>query len=170
MTGLSSDEISEWARRDLRVITDLIKELHLWYRTQVPLEQMQTVESCGRIMPPGFGQICGCSTQLLSAPLYREFVAPRDAEILSLHPRGGMIDLCGSHSALIPIWREMPSLRAIQVNDRAAEDLELYFRGLREDQILYVNPCAGMPVRRAVEITGGRRMVLVGDYKEPIYR
>jgi hypothetical protein len=158
------------ARHDLQVITEVIKELHLWYRTTVPFEQMQAVLPSGRITPPGFGQICGCSTQLLSPGLYRDFIAPKDAEILLLHPHGGMIHLCGSHSTLIPVWREMPSVRAIQVNDRAAEDLELYFRGLREDQILYVNPCAGMPLRRAVEITGGRRMVLVGDYKEPIYR
>lgn len=158
------------ARRDLQVITGVIKELHQWYRTTVPFEQMQAVLPTGRITPPGFGQICGCSTQLLSPGLYRDFIAPKDAEIFSLHPQGGMIHLCGSHSALIPIWREMPSLRAIQVNDRAAEDLELYFRGLREDQILYVVPCAGMPIERAVQITGGRRMVVVGDYREPVLR
>ena len=157
------------ARHDLEVITEVIKELHQWYRTTVPFGQMQAVLPTGRITPPGFGQICGCSTQLLSPGLYRDVIAPKDAEIFSLHPQGGMIHLCGSHSALIPIWREMPSLRAIQVNDRAAEDLELYFRGLREDQILYVVPCAGMPIERAVQITGGRRMVLVGDYKEPVF-
>ena len=61
----------------------------------------------------------------------------------------------------------MPSVRAIQVNDRATEDLELYFRELREDQIIYVNPTATTPVERVMEITGGRRVVIVADVSPP---
>ena len=70
--------------------------------------------------------------------------------------------LCGSHSHLIPILRSMKNLKALQLNDRAAHDLGLYFAGLREDQIIYLNPCEGMSVKMAMEITGGKRLVLVG--------
>jgi hypothetical protein len=79
-----------------------------------------------------------------------------------------MIHLCGTHTHLIPIWREMASLRAVQMNDRAAEDLEIYFHELRDDQMLYVNPCANMPVERIMDITGGRRVVIVADIDEPL--
>jgi hypothetical protein len=64
-----------------------------------------------------------------------------DDEILSLYPGGGLIHLCGSHSQHIPTWRRMASVRAVQINDRATEDVELYLAGLREDQLLYVVPC-----------------------------
>ena len=52
-------------------------------------------------------------------------------------------------------------------NARAAEDLEIYYRELRDDCAFYVNPCAGMPVQRIVEITGGQRVVIVADLEEP---
>jgi hypothetical protein len=71
-----------------------------------------------------------------------------------------MIHLCGSHAQHLPVFRNMKSLHAVQVNDRAAEDLQLYFDGLREDQVIYLNPCAGMTIDKAMEITGGRRLVL----------
>jgi hypothetical protein len=153
------------ARRDLEAINDFLCSIHHWYLKNVPLEQMQCIIPDGRCQPVGYGQLCGCSTQLVSPKLYREFIAPLDANLLSVYPHGGMIHLCGAHAQHISAWREMESLRAVQVNDRAAEDLALYFTQLREDQILYVNPCAGMPSARVLEITGGNRLVLVEEGK-----
>jgi len=151
------------ARRDLRVITDLILMLHRWFIAAIPFEQLQMIETRGRIQPPGHGQICGCSCQLLPPDLYREFIAPCDGEILALYPGGGMIHLCGVHAQHLPAWRELPSLRAVQLNDRAALDLPAYFSELRKDQIVYVNPSQEMPPERIAEITGGRRVVMVCD-------
>jgi hypothetical protein len=54
----------------------------------------------------------------------------------------------------------MKCLHAVQVNDAAAEELELYFKGLRSDQVIYLSRSPGMPVDRAMEITDGRRMIL----------
>jgi hypothetical protein len=154
------------AQRDLQVINQLLCDLHSWYLAHLPAAQLQPVVAGQRTQPPGFGQICGCTTQLLSPRLYQEFVAPLDEALLSVYPHGGMIHLCGQHTQHIPVWREMHSLRAVQMNDRATEDLETYFRELREDQILYVNPCASMPVERIMAITGGRRTVIVADLPE----
>ncbi|MHC4503007.1 MAG: uroporphyrinogen decarboxylase/cobalamine-independent methonine synthase family protein [Planctomycetota bacterium] len=153
------------AHRDLRTINGLLCELHRWYLGRIPRAQLQAVAAAGRTQPPGHGQLCGCSTHLLSPELYRDFIAPLDEELLTVHPRGGMIHLCGSHTQHIPVWRTMRPLRAVQLNDRAAEDLEVYFTRLRDDQVLYVNPCEGMPVERIIEITGGRRVVIVADAK-----
>jgi hypothetical protein len=150
------------ARHDLRVITDLIVTLHRWYMTHVPLAQLQSAASPHRCKPPGFGQVCGCSTHVISGDQYAQFIAPLDEEILGTLPQGGMIHLCGAHAQHIPTFRAMPSLRAVQINNRAAEDLPAYFAGLREDQILYVNLFEGMPWRRVLEITGGRRVVTYG--------
>ena len=160
-------EHPEAARRDLRLINDLLCDLHRWYLARVPPEQLQCVVAAGRAQPPGFGQLCGCTTHLLSAAQYREFVAPLDDALLSVYPHGGMIHLCGVHTHHIPVWREMRSLRAVQLNDRAAEDLETYFRELRDDQILYLNPTATMTVERATALTRGRRLVLVADLASP---
>ncbi len=149
------------AQRDLQVINEVLCQLHRWYIAHLPFEKMQCIVPDGRHQPAGYGQLCGCSTQLLSPRLYREFVAPLDDALFSIYPHGGMIHLCGDHDQHIPTWRAMASLRAVQMNDRAAEDLPAYFNELRPDQILYVNPCEKMPVERILAITGGRRLVLV---------
>lgn len=60
----------------------------------------------------------------------------------------------------------MKSLCSVQLNDRAAEDLKLYFDGLRSDQVIYVNPCQGMPVEKIMKITNGHRIVIPSDMKE----
>jgi len=151
-------------RRDLAAINDLLCEMHRRFISILPQEQLQPVCACGRCQPPGFGQLCGCSTQLLSPELYRDFIAPLDDRLLSVYPHGGMIHLCGAHTQHIPVWREMESMRAFQLNDRAAEDLACYFNELRDDQILYVNPCDGMPIDRILDITGGHRTVLVAEW------
>ena len=156
-------------RHDLRVISDLLCAIHRWYLAHVPPEQVQCILPNGRCQPPGYGQLCGCTTQLVSGATYREFVAPLDDELLSTYPHGGMIHLCGMHTQHIPAWNEMRSLRALQLNDRAAEDLAMYFHEMREDVVFYVNPCEGMPVERIVEITGGQRVVVVADLeKSPV--
>jgi hypothetical protein len=49
---------------------------------------------------------------------------------------------CGRHTHHIPICREMASLRAVQMNDRAAE--------------------------RIMDITAGRRVVIVAPVEEPL--
>jgi len=141
--------------------------MHRWYREAIPTAQMQPVCVGGRCQPRGLGQMCGCATQLVSGETYRRFVAPLDDEVLSVYPRGGMYHLCGSHTQHIPAWREMKRLRAIQVNDRAAEDLEAYFRGLRDDQIIYLSPTPTMTVERAMEITKGQRLVVCADVPPP---
>ena len=156
-------EHPEAARHDLQVINDLLRRLHHWYREYVPVDQLQCIVPDGRCQPKGFGQLCGCTTQLLSPGLYRDFIAPLDDALLSVYPNGGMIHLCGAHAQHIPVWRQMTSLRAVQINDRAAEDLALYFNGLREDQMLYVNPCEHMPVECIMEITNGRRLIIAAD-------
>jgi len=156
----------EAARHDLRVISDLLCDIHRWYRATLPERQLQCIVPQGRCQPPGFGQLCGCTTQLLSPGLYEEFIAPLDHELLSVYPRGGMIHLCGAHTQHIPCWRRLKSFRAFQTNDRASEDFEVYFRELREDQVLYVNPTETVTVERIAEVTGGRRVVIPADLAE----
>lgn len=145
---------------DFRIINDVICRLHEWYLQNMPADQRQCILPDSRCQPPGYGQLCGCTSQLISEELYREFVAPYDEKNLSTYPNGGMIHLCGSHTHLIPVWREMKSLRAIQINDQAAEDLEIYFNELRNDQVIYVLPCPGMTVERIMKITKGNRIVI----------
>ena len=159
---LAMIEDQEAARHDLKVINDLIRALHRWFREHIPTQQLQCVASDGRAQPPGAGQLCGCTTQLLSGEMYREFIMPLDDALLGDYSRGGMIHLCGTHTQHIPAFRDMKHLRALQVNDRASWDLEAYLKGLRDDQVVYVCPCPEMPVEKILEVSGGRRVVLVG--------
>ncbi len=61
----------------------------------------------------------------------------------------------------------MAALKSVQLNDRAADDFELYWRGLRDDQLIYVGPTAAMPLERILAISGGRRLVLQCLLKGP---
>jgi len=149
------------ARHDLRVVNDLIMTLHKWYIANVPEANLQPVISWWRTQPPGHGQLCGCTTQLVSGEQYAEFIAPLDNALLGLYPRGGMIHLCGAHAQHAAVIRDMPNVRAVQVNDRAAHDLPVWYSTLRDDQMIYFEPCAKMPPERAFEITnGGDRLVI----------
>ena len=152
----------EAAKHDLQLINEILCRLHDWYRANVPVTCRQCILPHERCAPPDYGQLCGCTTHLISARMYRQFIAPLDDQLLSLYPNGGMIHLCGEHTQHIPAWREMKSLRAIQLNDRAAWDLERYYRELRPDQVFYLYPCEGMPVERILKITGGERVVIQG--------
>lgn len=158
---------SRSAIHDLEIINNLICDLHRWYLSKIPLEQLQPVVAGWRTQPPGHGQLCGCTSHLLSASMYRDMIAPLDDQLLSVYPDGGMIHLCGVHVQHIPIWREMKSLKAIQVNDRASEDLEIYYNELRDDQIIYFNPTSNMTVEKALEITRGNRIVIVSEIPDP---
>lgn len=153
----------EGARRDLKTINDTLISLHRWFQEKLPESQLQPVVAWERTQAPGYGQICGCSNMLLSKEQYAEMVADLDEELLALYPKGGMLHLCGKHTQHLDCWREMQPLKAVQLNDGAAEDLEMYFKELREDQMFYVNPCPGMPVEKILEITGGERTVIVAD-------
>jgi len=157
----------EATKHDLKIINDTLCEIHKWYIANIPAEQLQPVISWERTQPPEFGQLCGCTTQLVSPDMYKEFIAPFDEEILSLYPNGGMIHLCGSHTQHIPVWREMKDLRALQLNDDAAKDLEIYFNEMREDQIFYINTCPGMTTEKIMKITGGKRVVIVTPEAKP---
>ena len=132
----------------------------------MPESQFQPIGAAFRAQPRGFGQICGCSTQLVSASSYDEFIAPLDAEVLSCFPRGGMIHLCGSHTQHIPAWHNMPEMRAFQLNDRASDDFPVYFKELRDDQIIYFSPSDVVSIEQALEISGGRRLVIVANLPE----
>jgi hypothetical protein len=150
------------ARRDLEVINAVLLYMHDWYRANIPTDLLQHVASTGRHQPPGHGQICGCSTHLLSGDQYREFIAAHDDAILSRYPKGGMIHLCGCHTQHIGAWREMRSLKAIQLNDRAAEDLEIYLQEIPE-KVYYVNPCEGMPLERVERLARTHKIVVVAE-------
>jgi len=148
------------AHHALAVITDVIAECMKAFGAAIPDRRRQNSVGATRWAPPGHGFIDGCATQLVSARHYGEFLAPLDARLLRSYPKPGMIHLCGAHTQHIRAWSEMPELKSVQLNDRAADDFDAYWRGLREDQIIYITPTGTMPARRILDTTGGRRIVL----------
>ena len=107
---------------------------------------------------PGVKALQGVNFQLLSGEIHA---------LLGDYPNGGMIHLCGSHTQHLETFRNMKNLKSLQLNDRASEDLALYLEGLRDDQILYVIPCATMPVDKILDISKGERVVLVENCEAP---
>lgn len=158
----------ESAKRALKIINDVIIACTKAFSEIIPDNIRRNSVACNRFAPDGFGQIDGCATQLLSARQYKEFFAELDDEVLGVSANGGMMHLCGTHAQHIPVFRNMKNLRSIQINDRAAEDLELYFNGLRPDQIIYVAPTSTLSLDRILEITKGNRLVLQMPLSDPI--
>lgn len=74
--------------------------------------------------------------------------------------------MCGAHTRQLQIFRNMKSLKALPLNDRATEDLQAYFDWLRDYQIIYLNPCKNMTIEKALEITNGKRLAIVTTDKE----
>ncbi len=62
----------------------------------------------------------------------------------------------------------MAPLRGVEITDAAADDFEHYFRGLREDQVIWIAPTRDMPLERILAISGGRRIVLQMKVDRPI--
>lgn len=147
------------ARHALRVITDVIVAALRELTAALPEAIWRPPVVSSRCAPSGHGYIDGCATQLVSRRHYEEFLAPLDAEILAVFPRGGQIHLCGACTQHIPTWRGMGNLASVQLNDRAAEDFEAYFAALRPDQIVYVAPTPTMTLDRILTISAGRRIV-----------
>jgi hypothetical protein len=165
LVAMMDDE--DAVRHDLEVINTLIRALHKWYRDNIPQSQLQCTVVTQRTQPPGYGQLCGCTTHLLSGETYREYIMDLDDALLGDYPYGGMIHLCGAHTQHIAAFRSMLHLRAVQINDRAAVDLEEYYKGLRADQVIYLNPCDRMTIDDALAITGGDRLVICCPVEAP---
>jgi hypothetical protein len=150
----------EDARRAVRIITDAMLFLTRAFARLIPDAVRRTSAPENRYAPPGHGLIDGCATQLVSARQYREFFLDAEAEALGAYPCGGMMHLCGTHRQHIPFWREMQALRAVQLNDRATDDLPHYVDGLRTDQIFYVAPTEKFTAERICDLVPAHRLVL----------
>ena len=148
------------ARRAVRIITDAMITLTRAFEKIIPDPIRRTSVPENRYAPPGHGLIDGCATQLVSARQYQEYFLEADGLALGSNPYGGMIHLCGAHRQHIPVWRAMRALGAVQLNDRATDDLPYYLAGLRTDQILYVAPTEKYPAERVLALVDPRRLVL----------
>jgi hypothetical protein len=154
------------AIRGLTVISATLCRLHAWLGYAVPGARFYC--SSARYAPDGIGHLCGCSTQLLSAAMYRRYFAPLDAHVLGMYPGGGTIHLCGHHTQHLPTWRAMREVRGVQLNDAAADEFDAYYHGLRDDQVIYIAPTEAMPLDRILDISGGRRVILQGRLEQPV--
>jgi len=148
--------------RGIDAITAVIRDLHLLMRASFPRERVRFYCSSTRYAPDDVGHVCGCSTQLVGADTYTRFFAPGDAAVLRAYPGGGTIHLCGRHTQHLPTWRAMPELRAVQLNDAAADEFLAYYTGLRDDQLIYLAPTEMMSLAHILEISGGRRVIYQG--------
>ena len=155
-------------RADLAVIQELVLTTRQWYIDNMPARQFQGAAALVRCQPPGYGQIDGCSTQMISPELYADMIAPLDGEILGLYPNGGMIHLCGSHTQHCGTWSKMDVVRAVQLCAGPNLEVDVYFNELRDDQIIYIGPTKDLSLDRILNVTGGRRTILAEDLPGPL--
>lgn len=156
-------------RRDLTVVHQIVRDTHKWYADNaVPTGQFQGAAATVRCQPPGYGQIDGCSTQMVSPEFYADMIAPLDAEVLGLYPHGGMIHLCGSHTQHLATWRNMKELRSVQLCAGPNLEVDRYYTELRNDQIIYIGPTKDLSLDRILSVTSGRRIILAENLPGPL--
>lgn len=152
------------AHHDLRILADVQTDLARRIRGMVPPNQLIDFTP----IIPCFNHFAGCTTQLVSADMYRDVFMPYDEEVCANFTNGGIVHLCGSSIHHIPSFRAMEHLRGVEVTNynHRWEDFEQYYSGLRDDQIIILN-AAGMGddaevLDRIERLTGGRRIVAIG--------
>jgi len=149
------------SRHCLEALTRFGEQLLALFVQRFPKAPLKGYYTGGwNLMPTGFTGLLGCTTQLISPSTYRERVADLDERLMGAPWLGGCIHLCGRHTQHCAAWSSMPSLKALQLNDAACDDLETYYRSLREDQFFVVMPSNRMSVEECLRITHGRRLVL----------
>jgi hypothetical protein len=156
------------AERALAVINETILQTARVVNAVIPDDIRRNSVAENRLAPAGVGQFDGCATQLVSRRDYAHFFAPLDSELMQLTPGGALMHICGAHTQHIPTWAAMPGLRAVQLNDRAMDDLEAYYQQLRPDTIFYLCPSAKVGIEQILKITRGRRVVLQAAIDRPI--
>ena len=102
---------------------------------------------------------------MISADTYEEFLSELDDELLGVYPKAGMMHLCGAHTQHVETFAKMKNLKTLQLHNRAAQDLQTWLDKLRPDQVIYVNCCDEMPYEAAYSISGGNRVIFVGEFK-----
>ncbi len=155
--------------RVLAIINQTIIQTARLVNAVIPDDIRRNSVAENRLAPAGVSQFDGCSTQLVSRRDYAHFFAPLDVELMQLTPGGALIHLCGAHTHHLPTWAELPGLRAVQLNDRAMDDLEDYYKRLHPETIFYLCPSARVGIDRIMEITGGKRVVLQATLDRPIH-
>lgn len=75
-------------------------------------------------------------------------------------PLFGLPTLSSALNIMVNLYGEEALVAMLDDEEAAMHDLKLYLDGLREDQIIYLNPCEGMSIEKALEISGGKRIVL----------
>jgi hypothetical protein len=158
----------EAAQRALEKINLTILQAAAAIATVIPEPIRRNSVAENRLAPAGIGQFDGCATQLVSRCDYARFFAPLDQALIRLSRGGALMHICGAHAQHIPTWKGLAGLRAVQLNDRAMDDLAAYYQQLHSDMIFYLCPSPQMNVERIMELTGGRRVILQAALDHPI--
>lgn len=156
------------ADRFLDKLTAFILDMRLRFLKAAADAPLMPHGSCGRPMPERYNLLYECTTQLISGDAYKGHLLERDRNLMRCGSPGAGIHLCGRHTQHIRAWRDAPELKMIQLNDHAADDLEIFWRSLRPDQYIVLMPGERVTKEHALLVTGGRRLVLAAELDEAV--
>jgi len=152
----------EKMNRDLRILTDVIKDLNRRIFCLVPHGQL--VYYTAHL--PGQGLLAGCTTEMIAAGMYRNAFMPVEEETYAEFSAGYVMHVCGSSLQHIPNFRAMQNLKGIEVscNKDRWEHFVRYYEGLREDQVLLlkIDDTLGRfdeALEKIERMTDGRRVI-----------
>ena len=158
----------ELAERVIAEISETILEMRRRFLGVAPDGPLYAHGFHHRMMPKGYTLLYGCTTQLISSRMYEEHFLGWDRELFGCSARGGCIHLCGRHAHHLQAWRDAPEVKSLQLNDAACDDLQLYWENLRPDQFIILVPSEKVTMEEALEITGGRQLVVNTEVSEKV--
>lgn len=149
------------AGRALAVIAEATRRLHEAFVAEVDQEVLRCHNAFWVYVPSDIAGLSLCASQLLSPAQYASLVLKADEDAAPPCYRGMVQHICGHSAHQIANLARSARVKGVQLNDAGTDDLPRYFQGLREDQVIYAVPNATMGVGRILELTRGRRLVLL---------
>ncbi len=156
----------ESAKRVLMLIGDVTKLVYDALVAAVGQETIRCHNAFYVYTPQDYAGLSICATQMISPDNFSELVAAADDACVPDCYKGMIQHLCGSSKQHVAEIARRPRIKGVQLNDDAADQFEAYYEGLREDQIFYLWPTENMPLDKILSITGGKRLVVIGQKME----
>ncbi len=153
----------ESAKRVLMIIADATRMVYEALIDAVGQKTIRCHNAFYVYTPYDYAGLSICATQMISPDNFSDIVADADDTSVPGVYKGMIQHLCGRSGQHVPEIAKRQRIKGVQLNDAAADQFEMYHKGLREDQVFYIWPTENMPLEKVLSITGGRRLVIIGQ-------
>lgn len=148
------------AKRALGIIADATRRVYEVLIEAVGQETLRCHNAYYVYTPHDYAGLSICATQLISAEHFSTCVADADDAAVPSVYKGMIQHICGRSAQHIGELSRRQRVKGVQVGP---EDFETYFKGLRADQVVYVDLTERMSLDEIMELSRGERTIVLGQ-------